>query len=52
MAEKQKPWQVVARDSGDDPIYGPWETRAEAEKRERDWASSRFIVSTKIVPQK
>lgn len=48
----ETPWQVVGIDTGDDPIYGPWETRAEAEKREKDWVGSRFIRSTRIVPLK
>lgn len=45
-------WQMVALDSNYDPIYGPWETKEEAEQRKKDTVDGRFILSAKVVPQK
>ena len=41
-------WRMVAFDSNEDPIYGPWETREEAEQRRMDAVDGRFIRSGKI----
>ncbi len=50
MPEKQaaRIWRMIALDSNHDPIYGPWETRAEAEQRKADTVDGRFILSAKV----
>lgn len=41
-------WRMIALDSNHDPIYGPRETRAEAEQRKKDTVDGRFIISAKV----
>lgn len=43
-----KIWRMIALDSNHDPIYGPRETKAEAEKRKRETVDGRFIISAKV----
>lgn len=43
-----KIWRMIAKDSNGDPIYGPRETKAEAEQRKKDVVDGRFIVSAKV----
>lgn len=48
MTKPQRIWRMIARDSNGDPIYGPLETRAEAEQRKKDVVDGRFILSAKV----
>lgn len=48
MPDVPKVWQMVAIDSNHDPIYGPIETREEAEQRKADVVDGRFILSAKV----
>lgn len=48
MTQPQPIWRMIALDSNHDPIYGPRETREEAEKRKRDVVDGRFIISAKV----
>lgn len=48
MTKPQRVWRMIAKDSNGDPIYGPRETRAEAEQRKKDVVDGRFIVSAKV----
>ena len=48
MTKPQRVWRMIAKDSNGDPIYGPRETKAEAEQRKKDVVDGRFIVSAKV----
>lgn len=49
MSSKSQPiWRMIAIDSNHDPIYGPRETKAEAEQRKKDVVDGRFIISAKV----
>lgn len=39
---------MIALDSNGDPIYGPLETKQEAEKRKKDVVDGHFIRSAKV----
>lgn len=39
---------MIARDSNHDPIYGPRETKAEAEQRVEDVVDGHYIVSAVV----
>jgi hypothetical protein len=39
---------MVALDDNHDPIYGPWEDKANAEKRKNDVLSTDTVVSAKV----
>lgn len=41
-------WRMIARDSNGDPIFGPRETKAEAEQRKKDVVDGRFILSATV----
>lgn len=50
---KPKPvWRMEAFDQEGEPIIGPWETRAEAEKRKTDTVDGHFIRKAKVTRQK
>lgn len=48
MSAAAKIWQMIAIDSNHDPIYGPLETKAEAEQRKKDVVDGHFIVSATV----
>lgn len=45
-------WRMEAQDSEGEPIIGPWETKAEAQKRKSDVVDGRFIVTAEVVRKK
>lgn len=52
MTKAQRIWRMEARDSEQEPIIGPWETKAQAEQRKEDVVDGHFIVSAKVVRKK
>ena len=52
MVLEEPNWRMEARDVEGEPITGPWEKRAEAEKRVSDVVDGHFIVSAKAVRRK
>lgn len=52
MPRAARIWRMEAQDVEGEPIIGPWETKAEADKRVADVVDGRFIVSGKAVRKK
>jgi hypothetical protein len=52
VTKPQRIWRMEARDSEGEPITGPWETKAEAQKRKTDVVDGRFILSAEVVRKK
>ncbi len=48
MNEQQRIWRMIALDSNHDPIYGPRETKGEAEQRKADVVDGHYIVSAEV----